>query len=502
MRRFQWMASICVLALIGTLSSISFAAYHHMGEGDSAKFLEVYPEREGSKLDSCALCHTGGKRMQGGKEVSLGSCQWCHYKYGYDATGNIEETLNNYAKDFRNAGRDADALRAIAKLDSDGDGYKNDAEIAALRYPGDAADTPERVAAPYRIFTRREFERLPAKYRHSQCLLMNTHKSGDFYAKYHGIVLGDLLEGLMLESATGIQVIAADGWSQYHPLFPDADPLLYHVFGDYPQAVYYYEEEADAAKNPGIGWCDYSAACCAHLKPYRPIHNPRGLKLLLAFKRGGEYLNPGVLNEQNKLDGEGPFRVIPPQKNPGPPDQGSTSGYQNVIWPFDNDADHNAGFSSRTVTMIKVEPLPEGTTDIDTLEAGWEYVDANKVIVYGAIDPHGTLVEKADALLKDTTGLSTSDFRCSFLKHAFLAQLRLARFYIVHRRYAAALIYVEKRLMGETDGCIAGAQSDPREKDWITNCETQKQIYWALNEIKVLLNVGLKYGPFEVAEVK
>ncbi|MEJ2657137.1 MAG: hypothetical protein P8012_08055, partial [Desulfobacterales bacterium] len=50
------------------------------------------------------------------------------------------------------------------------------------------------------------------------------------------------------------------------------------------------------------------------------------------------------------------------------------------------DWDHNAGASSRTVTIIKIEPLPEGTTDIDVLEAGWAFVDQKKIIVYGAID--------------------------------------------------------------------------------------------------------------------
>ena len=50
--------------------------------------------------------------------------------------------------------------------------------------------------------------------------------------------------------------------------------------------------------------------------------------------------------------------------------------------------DHNAGFSSRTVTMIKVEPLPAGTTDINTLEAGWPYVDEKKIVIYGSIDPN------------------------------------------------------------------------------------------------------------------
>ena len=96
-------------------------------------------------------------------------------------------------------------------------------------------------------------------------------------------------------------------------------------------------------------------------------------------------MNPGVLDEDNKLDGEGPFRVVPPQKVPCPPDQSSNAADQDVIWPYNYDWDHNAGASARTVTMIRVEPLPEGTTDIDILEAGWSYVDQEKIVIYGAI---------------------------------------------------------------------------------------------------------------------
>lgn len=33
-----------------------------------------------------------------------------------------------------------------------------------------------------------------------------------------------------------------------------------------------------------------------------------------------------------------------------------------------------------------MEPLPEGTTDINALESGWNFVDAEKIVIYGAID--------------------------------------------------------------------------------------------------------------------
>ncbi len=107
--------------------------------------------------------------------------------------------------------------------------------------------------------------------------------------------------------------------------------------------------------------------------------------MILAYLREGAELIPGVLDATNKLDGEGPFRVVPPQKESSPPDQSSKSENQNVVWPYNNDWDHNAGFSTRSATIIRVEPMPENTTDVDLLEAGWDYVDQGKILIYGAI---------------------------------------------------------------------------------------------------------------------
>lgn len=79
--------------------------------------------------------------------------------------------------------------------------------------------------------------------------------------------------------------------------------------------------------------------------------------------------------------------MVVPQKRtpPNAPDQSSKADNQNVVWPYTNDWDHNAGACSRSATIIRVEPLPEGTTDVDILEAGWVYVDEGNVLIYGAI---------------------------------------------------------------------------------------------------------------------
>lgn len=153
----------------------------------------------------------------------------------------------------------------------------------------------------------------------------------------------------------------------------------------YPAATFHYDATADTALNPIIGWCDYSAPSCMGRKNGDPIVVDGGPKMILAIKRDGAYLTPGILGPSNKLDGEGPYRVVPPQKNEGPPDQASTSPHQNVLWPYNSKWDHNAGFASRSVTMIKVEPLPPGTTDINVYEAGWPYIDKEQIVVYGNI---------------------------------------------------------------------------------------------------------------------
>ncbi len=416
MKKFAAIAGAIIMVTLTV--SLVLSAYHHEGEYDSQHFVAQYPDKAGTKLDHCALCHTGGQyEKRPGKWVSLGSCQWCHYSYGYDGSGNIVDTLNPYGMDYLVNGRNQSAVAAIADKDSDGDGYSNAAEIAAVRYPGNANDDPTKVPAPSRVYTKTQLE---AMTQHTQFMLMNTARSGDFYVQYTGVPMEDLLKDAgILGSATGITVFAPDGWSNYHPLEMDSDPELYHVNGVYPEAYYRYNTQADTALNPTDGWCDYGAPSCAGRSDLDLIVNAKGLKMLLAFKREGQDLEPGVLGDDNKLLGEGPFRLVPPQKAPCPPDQGSNAANQDVVWPYDFNWDHNGGAASRSATIIRVEPLPEGTTDIDILEAGWEYVDEEKIIIYGAItDPNppvpdikangqdGSVTVSSGAAISVTVGLA------------------------------------------------------------------------------------------------
>ena len=410
--------SLACLALVAVLiltATCALAAYEHAGEADSPNFLAAFPTLAGTKLDSCALCHSGGSTVNSrGREIHMGSCQWCHSTYGYDGSGNIVETLNAYGLAYFTNGRTAAAITAINGLDSDGDGYTNQAEIAAMTYPGNAEDDPTKVAAPKRIYTLGQIKALPS---HTQFLLMNTSRSGDFYAEYTGVTMETLLaDAGLLASAQTVSAYAPDGYSTDYTINPDPTSGLYYVNGAYPQAAYQYDEQADQALNAD-GWCDYSSASNRGRNAGDLIQVENGLRMILAYAREGLPMDAGVLDDSNNLDGEGPFRAVPPQMVASPPDQSSTSAVQDVIWPYTNDWDHNAGFSARTVTLLKVGPLPAGTTDIDVLEAGWVNADLQRVTIYGAIDGsdsngNGVLdsEEGADAT-RDYNGNGTPDFQ-------------------------------------------------------------------------------------------
>jgi hypothetical protein len=293
----------------------------------------------------------------------------------------------------------------------------------------------------------------------------------------------------MLSSATDIIVYSPDGFSWTHPLLPPVsqDPLnlQYFVIGPYPKGTFYYNEQADMSLNPLYGWCDYSAPSCAGRKNGDPI--PDDVRLLLGIKRDGVYLTTGVLDSTNKLNGEGPFRVIPPQVIPGPPDQSSTSSYQNVIWPYSKSNDHNAGASTRSTTIIKVDPLPLGTTDIDLLEAGWNYIDENKIVIYGAIDPVPTIVEKLKGLIASIKETPDKAFRNCLLDEILMIELMFIKEEVEHGAYKAALWGLQNYIQTKTDGCISGSRAD--RNDWVTDCNIQRQFYWALNDIIVLLKI-------------
>jgi len=491
-RKTSSLSVIIAIASIFSIALVCYAAYQHMGEIDSGIFVSAYPDTAGTKLDSCNLCHKGGSYVSGGKTTTLGSCQWCHYASNYGKIENYDysETLNAYGKDYFGSGRSEAAIKDIHNLDSDGDGFSNAVEIAALRYPGDPNDDPTKVAAPSKVYTRAQIE---AMSQHTQFLLMNASKSTDNYAQYTGVPMENLLKPLLLPSATDVMVISPDGFSQTHPFNYDPALNVYYVNGLYPSANFYYNTQADVLINPTTGWSDYSAPSVAGRVNNDPIDNSAGLKMILAFKREGQYLAPGVLNIQNKLDGEGPFRVVPPQKVADPPDQRSTATNAqdpgSWVWPYQPNGDHNAGASTRSTTILKVGPLPEGTTDIDLLEAGWNYIDQNKIVIYGAINPLENINEKLVQLVAAVDLTPSQSFTTPSGKSALKQKVEVVQNMVEVANYKGAYQKLQEDILGKMNGCVRSESPSPDQNDWVNDCNVQIPLYSAVNEIMVFLKI-------------
>jgi hypothetical protein len=425
---FYWILVLGFLWAMG-MTTPALAAYSsHQNDQDVNIFLAVYPFAKSTKLDDCSLCHKGGSITSGSKTSYYGSCDYCHQIYGLrEPHGDILLTLNSFGLAYNTAGKSEQALIDIGGADSDGDGYFNHNEIQALRFPGDAADHPGLVAAPAMVMNLERILRLPD---HSEFLFNNTSKSGDWYARYRGAKIKDLLRYVGARpEATHITVFAPDGFSKTFPIdAPDPQSpssIQYDVMGPYPYGYYYGGLDfVEYAFDPGY-W---------HDDGYRI---PDRLYLLLGYLRDGDPLDRGRLTPDPSnptrlvLEGEGPYRLIVPQKIAGSPDRPSTAAPVGDGWDYDSNKDHNAGSSIRSVSAIRIEPLPAGTTDFSWTEGGWNLVDKARVVVYGAINPRkywvrGTVTGEDGKPVDDVqisfglvslgqVGQATSEFRGKFL---------------------------------------------------------------------------------------
>jgi hypothetical protein len=101
------------LLLAGGLFWLNHVATVSANTSDFSLAESTYSTIVGSRIDNCALCHSG------------------------------VPSLNPFGAAYKAGGRgSASSLTNIANLDSDGDGFSNIQEINAHTYPGDAVDFP------------------------------------------------------------------------------------------------------------------------------------------------------------------------------------------------------------------------------------------------------------------------------------------------------------------------------------------------------------------------
>ncbi len=368
----------------GGQDAVSSRAYvGHENDADMKGLIRQYPGAAGSRLDDCHTCHRGGVKGTD-TEREYSPCGYCHLlvfpnaRYKTGVPKDYEATLNAYGLDYKDAGRSFDAFKAIAGRDSDGDGHRNGVEIADLRNPGDPASRPGLPLAATISIGWDEIRALPV---HSQFLLMNkTTQRLDEYVTYKGVRVIDLLAAakILLTGATGVTVFAPDGYS--------IDYSLEDINAPFPQG-YYYDSPLS-----------FEGSDRALLE--RPAVVPPGVKdgkripgrpwLLLAYEREGAFLDPAAYErETGKLVGEGPYRLVRPQRDlmgdpsrPGRPDRSVNAETYGDGWDYSPRIDHNAGAGARGACVIRVNPMPEGCEEYDW-KNGWPLIGDKKVVIFG-----------------------------------------------------------------------------------------------------------------------
>ncbi|MDZ4063043.1 MAG: GEGP motif-containing diheme protein, partial [Coriobacteriia bacterium] len=257
----------------------------HENEQDTSAFVAAFPSTFGTRLDDCQTCHTGAKfTYPSGESISTirkNACDTCHLILHPDPDflevqpTRCTDTLNPFGLAYLSAGRSVDALRTISAEDSDGDGFNNQEEIDALKYPGDPASKPGQPVAPFRLFGMEELESLES---HSQFLLANSHKQQfDNYASYSGVRVRDLLVAAGVDPSDpgieGITVIAPDGYLKDFPMD--------QVNQEFPAGLFYSGLGTDSL-GPVCGFVQYPEALPDGVMDGAPI--PGAQWLLLAYE--------------------------------------------------------------------------------------------------------------------------------------------------------------------------------------------------------------------------
>jgi hypothetical protein len=358
----------------------------HEGDLDMDNFVHANPKVVATRLDDCQTCHTGGDVDYGGGDIeSLNPCSFCHLITFPDpdiqsgAPTAYVQTLNPYGLDYRSHGRSVQALNQIRNLDSDKDSHSNISEIDGLRYPGDPTSMPGQQTIPIYTFTRAALQALSA---HTQLTLMNAQKQEfDDYAVYTGVKIKDLLEaaGVDLANATGITVVAPDGFAK--------DFSISDINSAYPPSLWFGNLAPSDFPDADQGFVSYPPDSLLPPGLTEGGQIPGEQWLMIAYLRDAEAMVPSILDpESGKIDGEGPFRLVVPQSEPGSPDRGSNyspTGY-NDGWDYDPDKDHNAGLCVRGAVAIRVNPMPSGYEEFDWKYGGWALIDASELIIYGS----------------------------------------------------------------------------------------------------------------------
>ena len=368
--------------LVFVLALSSASAYFRSGlhrEPDSAIFFNTYPQLLGTRLDGCDVCHIRVTALPHGQEsgtpVLLSDCDSCHRLTDYGRKP--ANTLTAYGADYLKHGRNAAALAAIEKLDSDGDGIPNGVELANLTNPGDPRSLPELKLASSVVISHDELLKRGVNVV-EQTIFTNTAKSprGDSYNDVRGFPLIEVLEAAgVSEDAVSVDILAIDGYS--------ATFSIEQLRRKYPQGPPVFGLGAETLGE--CGWVRYESK---NLKEGVPLPDAW---ILLSFEENGRLHEPASIGSDGRLNGAGPFRISVPQlKGHGIPDlpiRASEACAQKVpeIHRYNRDYEKNGDYNVMAVVAIRVNPLPPGEIDIHWPRYAEKAIEEKSVVVFGRI---------------------------------------------------------------------------------------------------------------------
>jgi hypothetical protein len=360
------------------LSPLYSAYKGHASDEDINAVLAVYPALKGTPADSCATCHLSGDvkdAAAGGRMRHENHCGYCHALVNRD-TRDPKETLNRYGREYQAKGRNAQAVRALAASDSDGDGFSNDAELKQGTNPGDEASKPSLALAPSRSYTAAQIKALTQVVDLPVFINTTQSRKGDAYNDYRGNSLWATLQAIgVSETATAVDILSADGYEQTFTIeelrkpWPQGVPVM--GFGQQDLGT--------------CGWVSYASArlVAGTALPAAPV--------MLVFEENGKPLQKARLDAATgKLVGQGPVRVVAPQFAVSPPDlpkplDPSCREKVAAASRFHEDYDHNGGKSVHGIVAIRILPLPPGTRDIDWQSAAARRLDSEEIVFFGAL---------------------------------------------------------------------------------------------------------------------
>ena len=178
--------------------------------------------------------------------------------------------------------------------------------------------------------------------------------------------------------ATGISVFAPDGFKK--------DFTLSNVNDQYPDGLFEYVDQSGMdATLRFVNYPDPIPTDPLTTLPYADGAALPDLWLTIALERDGAALDNSYYDPvTGKLEGEGPFRIIPPQSTAGRPDRGNGQPQASPDdgWNYLSSLNHNAGGSVRGMCIIRINPMPAGVEEYDTTN-GWSLIEDKKIVIYG-----------------------------------------------------------------------------------------------------------------------